>query len=335
MRIKAYTVKRPGRKAEPSFYERKVGKNDVLVRITHCSIAGGDIQIINDKWGDTKFPLVPGHEIIGIIEKTGAKITGLKKRDRVGIGYQLEACFECQYCREGNEQFCTKQKVIGVDRFGGLAEHIVVDGRFAFKIPPELESAKSAPLMSSGLTVYSAIIRAKLPKNSRVAVLGVGGLGHLAIQFMHKMGHKVSAFSHSPEKKDLIEQLGAEYTDSSNPHSLTNYTRKYDFILSTLNVDFDPDVYLKMLKPQGKLCLVAQPPNKLPMSAGLLYDYAQRTMYGNYTGSRKDMMDMLAFSVKHNIESIVDVLPFSEMNQAIERVKTGKVRMRMILENQK
>lgn len=195
MKIKAYAVKQQGGMAEPFFYERKVRKSDVLVKITHCGIATGDIQIINDDWGDTKFPLVPGHEMIGIIEKTGSEVTGLKNGDRVGIGYQQEACFECEFCKEGNEQFCSEQKVIAVDSYGGLAEHIVVDGRFAFKLPPKLDSAKSVPLLSSGLTVYSGIVRAKLPKNSTAAVLGVGGLGRLAIRFLHKW---VIRFMHFP-----------------------------------------------------------------------------------------------------------------------------------------
>ena len=335
MKIKAYAIKEKGGKAEPFSYERGVGKNDVLVKITHCGIARGDIQSINDDWGDTKFPLVPGHEIIGIIEEAGSEVVGLKNGDRVGIGYQQEACFECQFCKEGNEQFCPKQKVIAVDCYGGLAEHIVVDGRFAFKLPSKLDSAKSIPLLSSGLTVYAGIIRAKLPNNSIVAVLGVGGLGHLAIQFLHKMGHKVSAFSHSPEKKEMIDQLEAEYVDSSNLDSLTGHNRKFDFILSTLNVGFNLDTYLKMLKPQGKFCLVASPLKELSISVGLLYDYAQRTIYGNYIGSRKDTMDMIAFSAKHNIESIVDVMPFSKMNEAIEMVRRGKVPMRLVLENRK
>lgn len=334
MKIKAYSVKQQSGTAEPFSYEREVSKNDVLVKVTHCGIAKGDIQFISNDWGDTKFPLVPGHEIIGIIEKSGSGVIGLKNGDRVGIGYQQEACFKCQFCEEGNEQFCAKQKVIGVDSYGGLAEHIIVDGRFAFKLPPKLDSAKSAPLLSSGVTVYSAIVRAKLPKNSTVAVLGIGGLGQLAIQFLEKMGHQISAFSHSPEKKEMIEQLGAAYLNSSNLDNSKNHNRKFDFILSTSNAGFDLDRYLKMLKPQGKFCLVAQPLNKLSINAGLLYDYAQRTIYGNYTGSRKNMTDMLAFSAKHNIESNVDVLPFSKMNEAIEMVKTGKVLKRLVLENQ-
>ena len=333
MKIKAYAVKQKGGKAELFSYERRLGKNDALVRITHCSIATGDIQLINNDWGDTKFPVVPGHEIIGIIEETGAEVAGLLNGDRVGIGYQQEACFECQFCNGGNEQFCPKQKVIAVDCYGGLAEYIVVDSRFAFKLPSKLDSAKSVPLLSSGLTVYSAIVKAQLQNNSIVAVLGIGGLGHLAIQFLHKMGHRVSGFSHSPEKKDMIVQVGAEYVDGSDLTSLAGHNRKFDFILSTLNADFDLDTYLKMLKPQGKFCLVATPLKNLSISAGILYDYAQRTIYGNYVGSRKDMIDMIAFSAKHNIESIVEVMPFYKMNEAIEAVRGGKVAMRLVLEN--
>jgi D-arabinose 1-dehydrogenase-like Zn-dependent alcohol dehydrogenase len=335
MKINAYAIKRKGGNAEPFSYERTLGKNDILVRITHCGIARGDIQIIDNDWGDTKFPVIPGHEIVGIIEETASEGTGLNRGDRVGIGYQQDACFECEFCREGNEQFCPTQKVIGVDSYGGLAEHIVVDGRFAFKLPPELDSAKSTPLMSSGVTVYSGIVKAKLPDNSSVGVLGVGGLGYLALQFLHKMGHKVSAFSHSPRKKEMIDKLGAEYVDSSNPDDLQRHTRKFDFIISTLNVDFDLDTYLKMLKPQGQFCLVSQPLNKLAVNAGLLYDYAQRVIYGNYTGSRKDMVDMLAFSAKHNIESNVNVMPFSKMNEAIEIVRGGESTLKLVLESRK
>jgi D-arabinose 1-dehydrogenase-like Zn-dependent alcohol dehydrogenase len=149
------------------------------------------------------------------------------------------------------------------------------------------------------------------------------------------MGHRVSAFSHSPEKKEMIDQLGGEYVDSSNLDDLTSHNKKFDFILSTLNVGFDLDTYLRMLKPQGKFCLVAQPLEKLSVSLGLLYDYAQRTIYGNYIGSRKDTMDMITFSAKHNIESIVEVMPFSKMNDAIEMVRSGQVPMRLVLENRK
>ena len=221
------------------------------MRITHRSLARGDIQFIDNAWGDTRFPLVPSHEIVGIVEEAGPEVADLHPGDRVGIGYQQEACFECAFCTQGIEQLCAKQKVIAVDCYGGLAEHIVVDGRFAFRLPPQLDSATSTPLLSSGLTVYAGIVRARLPAGSRVAVLGAGGLGHLAIQFLHKMGHAVTAFSHSPGKRGLIERLGGAFVDSSHPTQLTEYQGTFDFILSTLNVPFDLDSFVRMLTPRG------------------------------------------------------------------------------------
>lgn len=332
MKIKAYGIKEEGGKAEPFYYERNVGDNEVRVKIIYCSIARGDVQFISNDWGDTKYPLVPGHEIVGVVEETGSNVTTLNVGDRVGIGYQQEACFDCEFCKAGNEQYCAQQKVIGVDCYGGLADHIVVDNRFAFKLPPALHPTNSVPLLSSGLTVYSAIVRAQLPAHSVVGVLGAGGLGHLAIQFLNKMGHEVYAFSHSPEKKEMINQLGAEFVLSSNLNNLTTINKKFDFIISTLNVPYDLNPFLKILKPQGKFCVVATPLEKQSINLGLLYDYAQRTIYGNYVGSCQNMIDMLDFSVKHHIESAVDVMPFTKVNEAIEKVRAGKV-IRLVLEN--
>ena len=330
--INAYAVTRRGGTAEPFSYERTLGDNEVLVRVTHCSIARGDVQFIDDDWGDTRFPLVPGHEIVGLVEETGSSVTGLMVGDRVGIGYQQGACFSCEFCKDGNEQLCPRQQVIGVDCYGGLADHIAVDGRFAFKLPPTLDSAKATPLLSSGLTVYSAIVRAELADSSEAAVLGVGGLGHLAIQFLREMGHNVSAFSHSPSKRAAVEQLGARYVDSSHPAGVTPFAKRFDFILSTLNTTFDLNAYLAMLRPQGKLCLVAQPLEKLSISVGLLYDSAQRTIYGNYVGSRSDMTAMLAFAAKHHIESVVSLMPFAHVNEAIDMVRRGNAPIRVVLQ---
>ena len=172
MRIRAHAIKQKGGRAEPFSYERTVGEHDVVVKITHCSVARGDIQFMDDDWGDARFPLVPGHEIVGIVEEVGSEVTDLRLGDRVGIGYQQQACFECRFCRQGIEQLCPSQKVIAVDTYGGLADHIVVDGRFAFRLPPQLDSAPSTPLLSSGLTVFSGILRAQL-----AAQLSSGGAG--------------------------------------------------------------------------------------------------------------------------------------------------------------
>jgi D-arabinose 1-dehydrogenase-like Zn-dependent alcohol dehydrogenase len=310
---------------EPFSYEREVGRGDVLVRITHCSVARGDIQVMDDDWGDTRFPLVAGHEIVGVVAAAGADVAGLKAGDRVGVGYQQEACFDCAFCGQGLEQFCASQKVIGVHCFGGLAEHIVVDGRFAFPLPPPLDSAKSAPLFSSGLTVYTGIVRAGLGRGARAAVLGIGGLGHLAIQFLRAMGHQVTAFSHSPEKRELVERLGAEFADRSAE------APPFDFILSTLNAPFDLDAFLRRLTPQGRLCLVASPLKPLSLSGGLLNN-SGRSVYGNYVGSRKDMVDVLAFAAAHGIGAVVEVMPFARLPEAVEKVRRRDVRAGLVLE---
>ena len=332
MQIKAYAIKAQGGAAEPFVYERAVGARDVLVRITHRSLARGDIQFIDNDWGDARYPLVPGHEIVGIVEEAGSEVAGLHTGDRVGVGYQQEACFDCSFCRQGIEQLCAGQKVIAVDRYGGLAERIVVDARFAFRLPPQLDSATSTPLLSSGLTVYAGIVRAGLSDGARVAVLGAGGLGHLAIQFLHKMGHRVTAFSHSPAKRGLIERLGGAFADGSEADRLAEHQGEFDFILSTLNVSFDIDAFVRTLTPQGQLCLVASPLQPLSLSGGLLNN-SRRSIYGNYIGSRADTTEMLEFSSKHGVAAIVDVMPLARVNEAIERVRNRDVAMGLVLES--
>jgi len=331
MEIRAFAIKGIGATAEPFLYERTVGRRDVLVKITHRSLARGDIQFIDNAWGDTRFPLVPSHEIVGIVEEAGSEVAGLHPGDRVGIGYQQGACFECSFCTQGVEQLCANQKVIAVDRYGGLAEHIVVDGRFAFQLPPQLDSAKSTPLLSSGLTVYAGILRAQLAAGSRVAVLGAGGLGHLAIQFLHKMGHGVTALSQSPRKRGLIERLGGAFVDSSDARHLTEYQGAFDFILSTLNVAFDLDSFVRMLTPQGQLCLVASPLEPLALSGGELSN-SRRSIYGNYIGSRSETAQMLEFAATHGIEAVVDVMPLARVNEAIERIRRRDVEIGLVLE---
>jgi D-arabinose 1-dehydrogenase-like Zn-dependent alcohol dehydrogenase len=332
MRIRAHAIREKGGLTEPFSYERDPGQRDVLVRITHCSVARGDIQYIDDDWGDARFPLVPGHEIVGIVEEAGSEVADLRPGDRVGVGYQQDACFECAECRRGTEQLCPGQKVIAVDRFGGFADHILVDGRFAFRLPEPLDSATAAPLLSSGLTVFAGILRARLTEPSQVAVLGAGGLGHLAIQFLHRMGHRVSALSHSPGKRELIERLGGTHVDTADPEHPTRYRAAFDLILSTLNVPFDLDACVTMLKPRGQLCLVASPVNALPLHGGLLSN-SQRSIYGNYIGSRADTARMLQFAAEHGVAAIVEVMPFSRINEAIERVRRRDVAMGLVLEN--
>jgi len=332
MEIRAYAAPEKGAAPVPFSYRADMGAHDVLVKLTHRSITRGDIQLIENDWGDVRFPLVPSHEMVGTVEQTGSRVTELKAGERVGVGFQLAACFECTFCRRGTEQFCSRQRVVGVNAYGGLAEHIVVDARFAFPLPPQLSPAPSTPLMSSGLTVFAAITYAQLSHDARVAVLGIGGLGRLALRFLRAMGHRVSAFSRSPEKRRTIEQLGAEYIDGADSTSLASYRNSFDLVLSTLNVPFDLNSYLGMLRPDGQLGLVATPLQPLSLNAGVLYDYARRRIYGNYVGSRADMVRMLKFAAAHGIAADVTVMPFSSVNEAIERIRSRAVETALVLE---
>ena len=188
--------------------------------------------------------------------------------------------------------------------------------------------------MSSGVTVFAAISSAQLPRDARVAVLGIGGLGRLALQFLRAMGHRISAFSRSPEKRRIIEQLGARYADGGDPAAVTAHHRNtFDLILSTLNVSFDLNAYLRMLTPEGQLCLVATPLQPLSLSAGVLYDYARRRIYGNYVGSRTDMVGMLDFAAAHGIAADVTIMPFSSLHEAIERVRSREASTALVLES--
>jgi D-arabinose 1-dehydrogenase-like Zn-dependent alcohol dehydrogenase len=333
MEIRAYAIKERGGSPTPFTYSRTLGPHDVLVRITHRSITRGDVQFIDDDWGDTRFPLVPGHEMVGTVDEAGRDVIELQPGDRVGVGFQLGACFECTYCRQGLEQFCPQQTVVGVNAYGGFAEHIVVDSRFAFRLPSRLDSAPATPLLSSGLTVYSAIAHAGLTPGARVAVLGIGGLGRLALQFLRSMDHRVSAFSRSPEKRDLIRRLGADYIDGSNADTLAAHHGAFDFILSTLNVPFDLNAYLPMLRPDGQFCFVASPLQPLSLRAGLLYDYGRRRMYGSYVGSRADASGMLDYAAAHDILPAFEVMPFGRLHEAIERVRKRELSTALILES--
>jgi D-arabinose 1-dehydrogenase-like Zn-dependent alcohol dehydrogenase len=333
MEIRAYAVHRQGAAATPFVYQKTIGDHDVLVRITHRSITTGDVQFMDDDWGDTQFPLVPGHEMVGSVEQAGRDVTEATPGDRVGIGFQLGACFECSYCRRSLEQFCPRQTVVGVNAYGGLGDHIVVDGRFAFPLPARLDSASAVPLLSSGLTVHSAITHAQLPPDARVAVLGIGGLGRLALRFLRAMGHRVTAFSRSSGKRDLIRQLGADYVDGSDAEALAAHRTTFDFMLSTLNVAFDLESYLRMLKPEGQFCFVASPLEPLSLRAGLLYDYGRRRIYGSYVGSRADAVGMLEFAAAHDIVPTIELMPLQQVNEAIERIRRREVSAALVLES--
>ncbi len=325
MKIQALAVLKSGEGLKPFEYDTEIGVNDVLVTLKYCSMARGDVRFMSNFWGDTNFPLVPSSEMFGVVEQKGSDVKDIEIGDYVGIGYQMSSCHECEYCLVGKEQFCHSQKVLAVGGFGGLAKQIVFDSRFVFKIPTELQNPNCVSLMCSGLTVYSAIKRGSPQSGMKVGVVGVGNLGHLAIQILNKMGCKVTAFSHILDKQSELLKIGAEEViDSTSTDALKNCKNQFDFIISTSSKSLEWSQYISALKPLGNLMFVGLPEKEVSFPAELLADYAQRGILGSYIGSPTEMRELLEFAKQNSISAVANVYPVSEINQVVADINENK-----------
>ena len=333
MKIQALAVLKNGEGLKPFEYDAEVGANDVLVDLKFCSMTRGDIRFMQNFWNDTNFPLVPSSEMFGTIQQVGSNVKDFEVGDYVGIGYQMSSCHECEYCKAGKEQFCHSQKVLAVGGYGGLAKQIIFDGRFIFKIPPELQNPKYVSLMCSGLTVYSAIKRGNPQSGMKVGVVGVGNLGHLAIQILNKMECKVTAFSHTLDKQNELLKLGAvEVIDSTSPDALRNCKNQFDFIISTSSKSLDWSQYISALKPLGNLMFVGLPETEVNFPAELLADYAQRGVLGSYIGSPAEMIELLEFAKQNEIYALSTVYPVSEIKQVVAEINGNQSKFSTIID---
>lgn len=333
MSIRAYGA--PGAKIplEPFVYEPEaLGPNDVEINISHCGVCHSDIHILDGDWG-APFPAVAGHEIIGTVSALGEQVTHLKMGQRVGVGWQAGSCLECEWCMRGEENLCPNSRATCRGRYGGFAEAIRVDGRFAHPIPDELETTQAAPLLCAGITVYSPLRHFGVHSTSRVGVIGIGGLGHLGVQFAAAFGCEVTAFSTSPNKEAEARMLGAaHFVASSDVNALKHARNSLDFILCTVNVQLDWNAYLRILRPNGVLCLVGAIPGEISLPVSPIIG-GQRSVRGGSIGSRSAMREMLDFAVRHHITAQVETMPMTEINAALERVRGNHARYRVVLTN--
>ena len=309
--------------------------NKVRVKISYVSIARGDIHMIDCDWG-AKFKegLTPGHEAIGEIIDIGQDVPKSYLGKKVGLGYQQSACFRCETCISGLEQFCEYQKVAFYDDQGYLASHVDIDYRFCFQIDDRLFNPQFVPMFSSGLTVFSAIKRANLKPGSRVAIFGFGGLGHIAAQILKAMGHEVSVISHQEDKKAYADKLKIDnFISYKGVKKMLDIEidRKFDFVISTVNVEFDAEKIISFLKPQGSLAVVGLPQSLIKISPTSLADYAQKMVYGSYIGSIGDMKDLINFSLENNIQPIIEECSGPITPEILDRIRDMKVRFRLIL----
>jgi uncharacterized zinc-type alcohol dehydrogenase-like protein len=311
----------------------ELGPGDVEVKITHCGVCHSDLHLINNEWGMSVYPMVPGHEVIGHVSALGTNVKSLKLGQRVGVGWQAGACLECDYCLRGEENLCAQNQPTCVGRPGGFAERVRVHSHFAFPIPEAIESEKAGPLLCGGLTVFTPLRVFTVTPLMRVGVIGIGGLGHLALQFLRAFGCEVTAFSSTPGKEAEAKKFGAHhFADSRDSAGMAKLRTRFDFLLSTVWVDLDWNAYLDLLRPKGKLCIVGVVAQPLSIPAFPLI-VGQKTLCASNTGGSSTMREMLEFVARHGITPQVELKPMAEANTALARLASNRVRYRLVLAN--
>ncbi|MGA8090102.1 MAG: NAD(P)-dependent alcohol dehydrogenase [Terracidiphilus sp.] len=310
-----------------------LGLQEVEIGITHCGICHSDLHLISNDWGISQYPFIPGHEIIGTITDAGSHVKSLKVGQRVGLGWQSNSCGECEWCSRGLENLCPSMEATCVHRNGGYANNVRANARFVMRIPDELSSEHAAPLLCGGITVYSPLRDHGVNPSSRVGIVGIGGLGHIAIQFARVFGAEVTAFSTSTGKEEEARALGAHhFVHSRESKSMKEVAGSLDFILNTANADQDWNVYIQALRPTGTLCFVGVPPSPVSLQAFPLIS-GIRAVTGSPIGSPQKMREMLDVAARHGVKATTETFVMARANEAIEKVKKNKVRYRAVLAN--
>ena len=330
--IKAYAANATNASLQPfEFSLSDIGPDQVEIKVSHCGICHSDLSMLANDWGITSYPFVPGHEIVGTIVDKGEHVKGLEIGDEVGLGWFSESCMHCDLCLSGNHNLCTQPEQTIVDRFGGFANYIRCHWVWASPLPQGLDAAKLGPMFCGGITVFNPIIQAKVQPTDRVGVIGVGGLGHLAIQFLNKWGCEVTAFTSSSNKADEAKQLGAHnIVNSRNERDIENVAGSFDFIINTTNVNLNWEGYINALAPKGILHTVGVVPDPIPVGAFPII-LGQKSVSGSPLGSPATINQMLEFSARHSILPVTEEFAMSEVNDAFEHLKSGKARYRIVL----
>jgi len=319
---------------------RAVGAHDVLIAIEYAGICHSDIHTVRGDWGPQPFPVVPGHEIVGIVAEVGPEVTRHRVGERVGVGCLVNACRACVNCLRGDEQFCLDGSVgtyAATDRDGsttqgGYSTHVVVDEHFVLSVPESLDPAAAAPLLCAGITTYSPLKRWGAGPGRKVAVLGLGGLGHLAVKIAAAMGAEVTVLSQSLKKQEDAERLGAaRYYATSDPATFEVLAGEFDLIVNTVSVSLDANAYLRLLAVDGAIVNVGAPPRPFSVAPMSLV-YGRHTLAGSMIGGIAETQEMLDFCAEHGIGSEIEVISAEAVNEAYERVLASDVRYRFVID---
>ena len=340
--IKAYGASEQGADLKEMKIERRELKaKDIKIKIAYCGVCHSDIHQVDNDWGNSKFPVVPGHEIIGHVVEVGSDVKKFKKDDLVGVGCMVDSCQECSACKDDLEQFCEngmvatyngKNEHTGKTTFGGYSEMIIVKEAFVLSIPENLDEKATAPLLCAGITTYSPLAHWNVKKGDKVGVIGLGGLGHMGIKFAHAMGAHVVMITTSPDKAGDAKSLGAdEVLISKNEDDMKKHQGSFNFLLNTVPVKHDINPYLQLLHRDATMCMVGAIEPLEPMNGANLI-MGRKRVAGSLIGGIKETQEMLDFCGKHNIVSDVEMIDMDNVNTAFQRVKDSDVKYRFVID---
>lgn len=326
--VRSYAALSAGSALEPWVYESApLGEEEVELAVTHCGICHTDLHLIDNDLGLSTYPLVPGHEIVGMVTRIGSAVRHLAPGQRVGVGWQRGSCGQCEWCSDEQENLCSKSQPTCLAGYGGFAQSLRSNAHFAVPIPDGLTSESAAPMLCAGITVYSPL-RKFARKGARVGVIGIGGLGHLALQFARAMEAEVYAISTSPDKRDTALQFGAhEFVLSEDRSRLAG---KLDLILSTATAELDWPAWLSALRPNGTFCLLGASPGPVTLPVMPMI-FGQYSFTASVIGSPARIADMLQFAADHKIETATEVVPMDQVNEALAKVRRNEARYRVVL----
>jgi uncharacterized zinc-type alcohol dehydrogenase-like protein len=332
--FKAYAASRAKGPLEPfSFNPGPLGPEDVEIKVTHCGLCHSDLSMLDNEWGMTTYPFVPGHEATGIVVAIGDEAKGLKIGQRVGLGWFASSCLSCPQCLSGHHNLCPYAQGTIVGRHGAFADRVRAQWTWVRPLPDALDSAKAGPLLCGGVTVFTPFFDYALTPTAKVGIIGIGGLGHMAVQFANKWGCEVHAFTTSDNKEAEARGLGAHFVHNTKKEgAFKSIAGSLDLIISTINAPLDIPALLATLAPRGRLHTVGAilKPMEVP-AIGLIF--GQKSVAGSPTGSPTALDQMLAFSARHSVAPVVEFFPMSKINDAFERLRSGKAHYRIVLTN--
>ena len=333
--IKAYAAFGAGGEIQPFEYEPGLlSTHEVEIAIEHCGICHSDLSMLHNEWGITQYPFVPGHEIIGTIKAKGAHVHNFQLGQRVGLGWHSGYCMTCHDCMSGDHNLCAQAESTIVNRHGGFADRVRANAASVVALPNSINPQTAGPLFCAGITVFNPLLQFNIQPTAKVAVIGIGGLGHVALQFLNAWGCQVTAFTSSDDKKKEALALGAhQVLNSRNPAELGAAKNQFDLILSTVDVKLDWNAYIATLRPNGRLHFLGVILESLDINLFPLISN-QCSISGSPVGSPASLETMLNFVVQHDIEPIVEVFRFDQINEALARLASGKAKYRIVLSNQ-